>query len=431
VPAHEVLAAADGCLAPAAEAGLRGAGSAWIVRVPAWSPRPAYLMLEQGGLHLAVPWHAVLRVTLVPAIEIEMRAGTLATPLLAPLVPLAESATERPVVALGFGVKRALLIADRLVWRLAAEPCLPSLPPPVAALSRAVLSDEGEEFWVAEPRVLLQDVALPPLPAAPPAPKPQPAPPAPKPEPAPARDATLAPAHDATRARGAAPAPDLPAAPVAPANVAPGPSTRAEAPPVLSAEDVEPLVLSAFDVEPLAAPPAAESEPPRVADAPAPAAPDVRTPMAQGPSPEWIERMGGAARLPAAPPETRLPGRPVLLAEDSIAAQHFLARMLEQYGFAVHAVASGAELRAALATERWVLACVDVELPDGRGARWLADVREAFEQHDVPCVALVRDDDDADVATEAGMRRWLRKPFDREELAHVLRRLGLVAEASA
>src|SRR6185369_5453403 len=40
-------------------------GKAFLMRVPVAGPRALYLMLEQGTLNLAIPWHAVIRIRLV------------------------------------------------------------------------------------------------------------------------------------------------------------------------------------------------------------------------------------------------------------------------------------------------------------------------------------------------------------------------------
>lgn len=456
--AHEVLAEVDGGLAPLGETSNRAAAGTWMLRVPAWSPRPVHLMLEQGTLRLAVPWHAVLRLSLVPAIEIEERGGSLATPVLPSLAPLAAGVGERPVVAIAHGLKRALLVADRLVWRLGAEGCEPAEPPPAPRLARAVCSEEGEVFWVAEPRVLLETIELPILPAATPRPPGKPSP--------------LVTPPVAT--------PPTPRAPEPienhPVTLVTDDLVEAEEPAVeLTAEDVEPLVLDVADVEPLPAlemaagaedvivpvasldvpvvrEPVEEVEAPTTGAVTAPVA-EVATPaepaapveppiplstgdlIAEPPHllPEWLERFGtaganlerGAAHEPAAALPEDAPA--VLIAEDSIAARLFLARLFEQRGRAVVEVTSAAELRARIDARRWELVCVDVDLPDASGKSFLEEIRARLDALEVPMVALVRDDEDTGLAAASGVRRWLRKPFDRDELEHLLARLGRMA----
>ena len=248
------------------------------------------------------------------------------------------------------------------------------------------------------------------------------------------------PAPGAGKPQPPARAPERPAPPPA-ATVAPPPSAATlvprpaetvaalEAPIVLRAEDVEPIALTLADVEPL---------PRRAVEATVPAAVAMAPVEVEPPSakilPDWLERFGttgGPARsgADAAPPAEPLPGsRGVLIAEDSIAARHFLARLFEQRGFAVHAVESAAELRAALGARAWSLACVDMELPDACGRALMDEMLACLAAQDVPLVALVRDDEDADLAGACGVSRWLRKPFDREELDHLLSRLGLLEE---
>jgi CheY-like chemotaxis protein len=483
LPAHEVLAAADGGLAPVSETTGRGSPEAWMVRVPAWSPRSMYLMIEQGALRLALPWHAVLRVSLVPAIELELREGRLATPVLAPLAPLAEGVAERPVVAITHGLKRALVVADRLVWRLAAEVCDPDEPAPVPELTRAVRSEEGDVFWIAEPRVLLHSVPMPHLAPAPrpkPAPAPAPAIPAPPAVSPPAIAPAAAPEAPAARSREieepivleaidveplTAPLPSRPPAPrptsapaatAAPAPLPPSPSLPSlPSPPVPPAAAAPPSVAPGAEATPPAptpsptppsVPPGAEATPPALTPAavtpltiePAKGAsvappPGVERPAESPTLPAWLDRFGSAPRhgqpedRPGAGAPSAHPERAVLIAEDSIAAGRFLARMLEQLGFTPHVVETAGALRAALPAGRWSLVLADVELPDERGAEWLAALVAPLERAGVPLAALVRDDDDADAATRAGVRRWLRKPFDREELLHLLQATGRIA----
>src|SRR5207247_5651341 len=74
-PASQVLAAAGGNLGPAHAIGSAGVTAlgpgAWTIRLPAYTERPSFLMVIQGGLHLALPWHSVLRLRLVPAAGLE------------------------------------------------------------------------------------------------------------------------------------------------------------------------------------------------------------------------------------------------------------------------------------------------------------------------------------------------------------------------
>jgi len=231
---------------------------------------------------------------------------------------------------------------------------------------------------------------------------------------------------------------------VTPAIEPPHPIRGAKAPeelPTLTAADVEPLVLSAADVEPLEplfamSMPAAAALPAAVAAIAPVMPPDLAAPLEAEPRvlPDWLERFGTTGGPGRSAPETDSPSLPrpacpgVLIAEDSLAARHFLTRLLERRGLAVMAVENAAALRAALPQRTWSLVCVDVELPDAVGRPFFEELRATPALADVPLVALVRDDEDAERATEAGVRRWLRKPFDSDEVDHLLARLGLASE---
>ncbi len=158
--AHAVLSPIGGQIGPwLAEMPTSGR---WVMRVPLVTPRALHLMVEQGALKLALPWTSVIRVLMLPAGEIEERARLLApdVPLLPPLAPLTHGDDERPVVLIASGLLRGLMTADRLVWRLGAESC-PAPGPAPAPLHEAVLGDDGEIYWVADPAVLLAPLPLP------------------------------------------------------------------------------------------------------------------------------------------------------------------------------------------------------------------------------------------------------------------------------
>ena len=399
--AHEVLAAADGNLGPAFTSAGEAGGGSWIIRVPAFSPRPAYVMLEQGTLRLAVPWHAVLKLQVVPRKQIESRATRVGMSVIPPLAPLAARGTESPVVVLAHGLRRGWMVADRLVWRLAADACEPNARAREAGLEKAVSTDDGEIFGLAVPRALLAAVPLPGFlrslearggtPRAAEAPAAAEAPPI----------AEAPPEAEAPRA-------PMAAAPVAPASApAAAPSVPANDPPEY---DDASMVLDERWVTPL--PAAAEVEAPAEAapvQASAPVEPPRREP-ARGQEPAFEHVLDLRRRA--------------LVAEDSLTARIFLARLLEQEGFEVVEVERATDLHAALGNGPWSMVFVDLELPDGRGSGLLGAVRGALSESTV-LVALARDENDFMAARAAGVWRTLRKPVEPGALRRLLARVGL------
>jgi len=341
----------------------------WVLRAPVHGPQAMYLMLHQGTLAIAVPWHSVLRVRMArhdDIVELARREGSAVLP---PFVSVSGKPEPRPAVLLGLGLKRAYLIADRLIWRMPAEPADGAPSESDGALGKAVRTPDGEVYWAVQVTELLSGVETAPLPKGfglsklepEPAPIPSPAPPLPLPLPA------------------------------ASARIRPS-----DAPPLRRLEpgEVEPL-------GPPQPPPASEPSPGRAA--PATAVPE--------PSPG-----------PAAPMRPVAPPRPLhaLVAEDSIIGRIFLERLLQRRGFLVTSVGSARELEAELDAQAWDLVLADVELPDAGHAdhlRRLANPRR--------WVALVRDREDERLALEAGVTLHLRKPFESEHLDRLLPLLGL------
>lgn len=413
LPAHEVIAAVGGCLFPA----QNGDPGAWVIRLPAAAARESFLMLQQDDLHLALPWTHVLRIQLETAED-----EPLVAPPLAPLKPLTGARRGRPVVTVGHGLRRGSLAVDRLVWRLAAEPAETGEAPP-AGTTRAVRTDDGEMFWVIDVAKLMRDVPLPPLPEARTVERAQPAradaPAAPAP-PARAETVPAEPPATTTPAERPAepPAPPRTMASTAPPSPAAPSEARAERPKLtlLRPEQVEPL-------EDGSAPGDAVE-----VDAPAPPAPQPAAPAdvaANPPVRRTSPRPGAGAGATAAAGH----GRRALIAEDSFMARVFLMRLLQTQGYDVHAVGSAQEMRATLAGEVWALVCVDVDLPDARGAAWVREVLESQSDQPEPAVvvALVRDGRDAAEAASGGVTRTLLKPFAQRDVAALLERAGLPA----
>jgi CheY-like chemotaxis protein len=382
--AHEVIASVGGSLNPA-QNGDRGA---WVLRLPAVAERELFLMLQQSDLRLALPWSNVLRIQLETA-----EGEPLAAPPLAPLRPLTGARRGRPVVTVGLGLRRGSLAVDRLVWRLAAEPSETedAVPP---GTTRAVCTDDGEQFWVIDVARLMRDVPLPQEPGEP------------------------------ESSTAETPAPPMPAPPLPAARVAPG-----AAPPRL-------ILLHPDNVQPIDDMPApgvtinldAPPKPPTTQDAPAAPAQIPGGPSSFAPPARPLP--AARPRLSAAPEPGAIGSghaRRALIAEDSFMARIFLMRLLHAQGYNVHSVGNAQELRDALAGGTWALVCVDTDLPDARGAALLREVSDTQLEQTAPAVvvALVCDWTDQQQAAEGGVHRVLLKPFSQREVVALLERAGL------
>ena len=395
--AHAVLAPVGGQLGPWLIE-LPASGR-WLMRVPLVTPRALHLMIVQGDLPLALPWAAVLRVLMLPAGDLEARAAQLApdVPLLPPLAPLSSVDGERPVVMIASGMLRGLVVADRLVWRLGAEPC-ESLGLAPSPLQNAVRGDDGNLYWVADPGVLLA-----PLP--------------------PPSYGAMAGFEFAAHNWASAPAlveaveadagGDEPETQEAPEERDETPLPEIDLSEWLVAADVAPLPLAADEVVDAAPLPLAADE---VVDAaPLPLEADESERVA----------VPTAGDEPVAPAATRR----VLVIEDSITARIFLTRMLESRGFTVCTAGSGADALREAVRGPWWLVCADVELGDVRGAGWLRMLREIVGAAS-PMAALVRDREDREIAMAGGVSRVLRKPFDEAELTDLIQRVAETREPS-
>ena len=128
------------------------------MRLPIVTTRETFLMISQGGLDLALPWHAVLRVTMAPRATFESNVATAGHPVLAPLVPLSSAEAEYPIILIAHGLRRAYFVADRLVWRLPAETIEHAPDPRAPGHARCVRTEGGAIHRVADPARLLENV---------------------------------------------------------------------------------------------------------------------------------------------------------------------------------------------------------------------------------------------------------------------------------
>ena len=421
-PAHRVLSAVGGNLGPAIEP--EGPEGGWVIRVPSFAARSTYLMVMQGGIRLALPWHSVLRLRMAGAADARGDTRGLDYATLEFFATPASPASEYPLVLIGHGLKRAWLVADRLIWRMMADPCESPASPPAAGLVEAVSTDDGEVYWRAEPGRLLRRVEVPPAP--------------------PRRGPTQEPTTESTAEPPVSQPESLPASPsasslgeehVQPAHApATSEEPEVEARPVVEDAPSEggttpmsPAFGSsalAVTVEELAAPPSTVAAP---APWPTSLRPSRSTPAVATVAPAASGPAGALGSRTMSP--RGIERRPrALVAEDSLTARIFLSRLLDQQGFVTESVPSAAQLLERLAEGPWSVVLVDVDLPDDRGVAWLQHVRGAAAGSAV--VALVRDASEGETARLAGVVESLEKPFDRSSLVALLARLGFAKTGS-
>ncbi len=408
-PAGAILALTGGALLPDPD-------GRWSLRVPLHTESPAFLLVRQGEISLALPWHAVARLRIAD----DTARAVMTEPSLRPWSPLVRTEGERPAALLALGLTRAWLHFDHVVWRVFAtpEPAQPSDRIPGGR--QVVRTEEGEEFWVVEVSEALRGV--PPLHTPPVQPRPRqpmfalPIEGATGPEPAlaPAAAEPVAPPAEEPHVAFAAPPEswhgfsDLPAG-----------SDDVEEPADFLVETETPRLLGPEDVHPIGAqmPALAEDEAPasEIEDLVAGAIPHAPTADAAG------------SEKTAAASATRL----ALVVDDSLVARLSLGRVLEREGWMVEWVEHASEMWDALHTAPWGVVFVDVSLPDASGRDHLralvAHQKAAKRRFEV--VALTRDAREDRMASDSGITRKLRKPFTQSGLEGLVRELPVPAEA--
>ncbi len=150
---------------------------------------------------------------------------------------------------------------------------------------------------------------------------------------------------------------------------------------------------------------------------------------------------GGAAEVPAGPPEHAgagaeplLAGARILVAEDNPVNQKVTARLLEKAGCRVDVVATGEEAVAVHAQGGYALIIMDCQMPvmDGYEATRAIRTRERATGKHVPIIAMTAHalEGDRERCLAAGMDDYLSKPVETRQLATVLAR-WLVPRAGA
>jgi CheY-like chemotaxis protein len=403
----------------------------WRVRVPTLASRPCYLMVVRDGTPIAIPWHAVLRFAMASRDDFDRLRSNEEAPLIDGTPATPRTSTHAPIILVAHGRKRAWIEVDRLVWRFNADDHRSSSAPPSPEFSREVRTSAGDVYWVADPAGMLRDVEAPPPPRRVVAEMP------PESLPPEHTESEMAVVDEPSATELLATETMPSAAEIAIMDALPeSPEIGTAVEAVVAAIDVEGMVdtLPKADGAPSIETPEFPADVMDAAPLETPAM-DVVAIDSDDPSSdleltsldvEPIEE-APADDLPWSSPGEEAAPWTALIAEDSITARIFLERMLEQRGFAVRAVETAAALRQAFEERAWALVCVDVELPDARGGAFLASLAADPAQGPV-LVALVRDDEDVEVARRAGISRTLRKPYDPEALSDMLARAGLATE---
>jgi CheY-like chemotaxis protein len=405
-PAGAMLSLTGGALLPEPD-------GRWTLRVPLHTERPAFLLVRQGELSLALPWHSVARLRIAD----DTARAVMTEPSLRPWSALERAAGERPAALLALGLTRAWLHLDHVVWRVFANPEPAEALDTVPGGRLVVRTEEGGEYWVVVVSEALRGV---------------PQLHTPKPEPRPRPSLVLA--SDVAPA-AAMPAP-APGAEAEDDRATATPATAEPAAPNGSEEEEEPAefarpagalrLLGPEDVHPLGAlRPAAAAAMPSTAPPVAPEAQAVPAAHAVADPP------------PAAPPAVPAavsasaavaPGRKLaLVVDDSLVARLSLGRVLEREGWRVEWVEHASEMWDALQSSAWGVVFVDVSLPDASGRDHLKALvanRNAMRQR-FEIVALTRDVREDRMAQESGIERKLRKPFTQATLEELVRRLPL------
>jgi CheY-like chemotaxis protein len=130
---------------------------------------------------------------------------------------------------------------------------------------------------------------------------------------------------------------------------------------------------------------------------------------------------------PSPPPDSRMAGegRTILLAEDNKVNQEFLRSFLTEAGHRLRIAESGREAIEALASERFDLVVMDVQMPelDGLEATRLIRAHDGSRYDpSIPIVALtaMAMEGDRERMLEAGMDAYMTKPVDIGEMLEVI-----------
>ena len=118
-------------------------------------------------------------------------------------------------------------------------------------------------------------------------------------------------------------------------------------------------------------------------------------------------------------PFTIAPKR-ILIMDDEILVASVLRDVLKHQGYAVELTSGGEAGLKALRRERADLVLLDVNMPGMNGLEVLKHVSDQYPDVPVIMVTALTDDVAVSAAMRDGAYAWLGKPFDINELGHVV-----------
>ncbi len=127
-----------------------------------------------------------------------------------------------------------------------------------------------------------------------------------------------------------------------------------------------------------------------------------------------------APPAPAAPVPAStggLPGKDVLVVDDSAVVRAKLRRLLETAGYSVEVVRDGLEALEALAATHYAVMITDLEMPNMDGMELITSVQGSLETEDLPIIAITGHDElQAHVRDYQSLYGIFKKPWNDREL---------------
>ena len=123
-------------------------------------------------------------------------------------------------------------------------------------------------------------------------------------------------------------------------------------------------------------------------------------------------------------PKKQFAGAHILIAEDNEFNQLLISELLSHWGITVSMVQNGAECLEQLKTSQqpFDLILMDIQMPVMNGLEATQHIRRKMKMIDIPIIALTANvmEQDQKKFQKVGMNSFLPKPFDPEQIYHIL-----------